>query len=76
MAVPKEVVLHYSFDSSGKVLDSSGNNLHSSSPWQPGPSQAGRGSSILFSKYFVATPHHPKMNSKQFSVSFWVFMFP
>lgn len=38
MAMPKELVLHYSFDYKGKILDTSGNNLHGEGDWNPGPS--------------------------------------
>ncbi len=76
MAMPKEIILHYSFDQMGKILDTSGNNLHGSGEWQAGPGQAGRGNSIFFNKYWVQTPNHKKMNSKSFSVTFWLFMFP
>eukprot|EP01017_Pseudomicrothorax_dubius_P045608 TRINITY_DN7905_c0_g1_i1.p1 TRINITY_DN7905_c0_g1~~TRINITY_DN7905_c0_g1_i1.p1 ORF type:complete len:361 (+),score=26.36 TRINITY_DN7905_c0_g1_i1:55-1137(+) len=74
MARPKDLVLHFNFDQT-KVIDQSGNRLHSNSTLIHGPSFGSEGTSSFFSgSNFLYVPDNELLHSKEFSITFWLFV--
>jgi hypothetical protein len=73
-AKPNGLVGYWNFDEM-KPLDNSGNKLHAIGIVKPGPAFGGLGSSALFSSGdFVQVPFNNGFDSKNFSITFWLFV--